>query len=287
MKITVEMLKKAVEAEDDFGHEMRVRRVLLSVPGAKVEHGGSYTDPVEAKPRQFDLRFEYTDEGGPRRLQMAVECKNLSPDAPLIISGTNRTPEEAFHCYICSLLEAGAPNQPARPPSVFWAKKENQFYQGVSFVGKSLLRLKTNEKKTALIRASGPDEIYKGWSQALASADELCDRALQARKPGHRGVNSLTLPVVVVPDGTLWSMDYDWNAVNTSGPVAADEVQYFVNHKVALKISAFRATIRLSHIHFFTLKGLKLFLGSIMQPGGSWKEWFPENAWQVEMNRIV
>jgi hypothetical protein len=62
-------VKRVIQDEDDFGHEMRVGKVFSEFeeikidsyePTAieKVEHGGTYTDPSLGKPRQFDYRCQ-------------------------------------------------------------------------------------------------------------------------------------------------------------------------------------------------------------------------------------
>jgi hypothetical protein len=68
MSLKPEEVKKAVLEEDDFGHEMRVGNILTSIPRdanhpertiiETPEHGGTYTDSVTGKPRQFDFRCQ-------------------------------------------------------------------------------------------------------------------------------------------------------------------------------------------------------------------------------------
>ena len=170
------MLAQAVLAEDDFGHEMRVRSLLEHAAG-QVRHGWTYLDPVEEKPRQFDLRCVLRHFNSERYMQMAVECKNLAPEAPLIISGTRRTYEESFHDFVHSDTRAST----VTGTYVCRSHVKNEVYPCGGFVGKSLLRVKPNEEEARFVRTSAVEsEIYNRWAQTLASAHELCRDALSA-----------------------------------------------------------------------------------------------------------
>ena len=77
MSIPSADLQAIVVAEDDFGFEMRVGGIMRKLPELEVRHGGTYSDPVEDKPRQFDYVCSLTKDN--RRLALAIECKNVNP----------------------------------------------------------------------------------------------------------------------------------------------------------------------------------------------------------------
>src|SRR5207245_2442868 len=53
-------------------------------------------------------------------------------------------------------------------------------------------------------------EVFDKWSQALASADDMIrESASDYKRHCERCFFTLTLPVLVVSDGTLWAADYD------------------------------------------------------------------------------
>src|SRR3989442_1029387 len=91
-------IRNVVTKEDDFGHEMRVGHVIRDCPAIEVQHGGTYTDSVTKKPRQFDYRCSLRKEIA--TLMLAVECKNLSASVPLVVCGIKRRQDEAFHDVI-------------------------------------------------------------------------------------------------------------------------------------------------------------------------------------------
>src|SRR6185503_3395391 len=98
MSISPSDIQTVVLKEDDFGHEMRVGSVIRDIPNIQTQHSGTYTDSVSGKPRQFDFRCSLRKESS--ELQLAVECKNLSASAPIVMCGTERQKNEAFHDLI-------------------------------------------------------------------------------------------------------------------------------------------------------------------------------------------
>jgi hypothetical protein len=261
--ITADAIAQAIATTDDFGHEMRVKAILKR--GAHVQHGWAYLDPIEGKPRQFDFRARVDHREHAWRIQMAVESKNLAAEAPLIISGTARTKEEAFHHFVVSETNQGGP----RVMSVW---RDQEIYPQGRFAGKNALRLRPDRG----FLVPGPDsDIYGRWAQALASADELCKEAIAATDHLQRQVCTVVLPVVVVPDGTLWMAEYREDGTMT-GPVQSDSTTLFVNHEIV--VVPRNHWMKLGHVHFFTLKGLEGFMMTLTAKGASWEEWFPSSA---------
>lgn len=265
--ITPATLAEAVAGADDFGHEMRVRSLLEHNAGA-VTHGWTYIDPVEGKPRQYDIRCALKHHSFPRYLQLAIECKNLAPEAPLIVSGTKRTRREAFHDFVLSDGTVGCRICVMRDDHC------NATYPEGEFVGKSVLRFKPNAGKLTQSRDL-ESEIYNRWTQALASANDLCKQSGLAGSGQNTKVLTAILPIVVIPDGSLWVVDYD-NMGNAATPCAADTTTLFLNHEVV--VHERNNWMNLTHIHFFTLTGLRLFLATLQNPANTWNTWFSDVA---------
>src|SRR3954470_1609850 len=89
-RITPQVIRDVAEREDDFGFEMRVGKIIR-IGNDGWEHGGTYIDPFGGVPRQFDYRtvFKHEDQW----IRLAVECKNLSPNIPLVVCGAKRRTE--------------------------------------------------------------------------------------------------------------------------------------------------------------------------------------------------
>jgi hypothetical protein len=255
------MVKAAITSRDDFAFEIRVRALLTKYGASNVRHGWSYLDPVEEKPRQFDLRGDLCHFRGVRSIQLAIECKNLDPNAPLVISGTARAHDEAYHHYISS---------GSLQPSVFVAGPGvRAVYHQYEFVGRNIVRL--SQKGDELERSKREDEadIYKRWSQALASA---VDPAKSAATNGS--LKTAVIPIVVVPDGTLWQVFYDEKGDLQGEPMRTDSTTFFVGHEIELIPR--NLWMKLSHVQFFTVAGLDKFLASLTTTTADWNEWFPE-----------
>ena len=94
-----EDIKQAILDGDDFGFELRVGEVIHNCSRmceasqrsyfSEFVHGGTYTDSVTGKTRQFDYRFQISQASvngvkGYAAL-FAVECKNLHESFPVTV----------------------------------------------------------------------------------------------------------------------------------------------------------------------------------------------------------
>jgi hypothetical protein len=271
MAIAASDVQQIVATEDDFGHEMRVGATIKAIQSFSVEHGGTYTDRVTSKARQFDYRCSLTKEtnafavqipanGCPEeeasipvrqatRLVLAVECKNLNPSFPLVICGTDRQKGEGFEDLIVSIgrstaLLRGGAGTPGPGSMVSRARGKQSFYSEGAFVGKSLLRLKPENSKSA-VAVAGPDsDIYEKWAQAISSAVEMADAAQTCAREGQI-VWSAVLPVVVLSDDSLWKVAYNGEG-KASNVEQVDQCEYYVGYG----IPSIPGTFMFSHIHW-------------------------------------
>ncbi len=265
--ITPEMVNAFVASKDDFGFEIRVKAVLEKHNASNVRHGWSYIDPVEQKPRQFDLRADLLHFRNVRRLRLALECKNLDPVSPLVISGTARTAEEAYHHFI----KAGT-----LPHGVYEAGYNVRgVYNRYSFVGRNINRAVLKGGSLEVAKRDDETDIYKRWSQALASA---VDPSKEALTDGV--LETAVIPAVVVPDDSLWQVSFDENGNVQDKPKLVEMVSIFVGHEVVLKSKSL--WMKLSHVDFFTISGLSRFLAHLMNTTADWNEWFPDCASRYE-----
>jgi hypothetical protein len=272
-------ISKAVADADDFGHEMRVRNLLELKPVIEFEHGGTYKDEITGKPRQFDFRCSLRKENA--LLSLAIECKNLSIEAPLVMSGTWRRNEEAFHDLIESRtgrFESGSLIFVGLSSTTRRSHGGDSFYAPRKFVGKSLLRLRPSKNFPIAV----PDaDIYDRWSQALASAMDLtskaCDLSQEFRSP-H--VFCAVLPVVVVANGALWTLVYDDKGEILDDPKPVKSCELYVGRSIRLreKDKAFSHQFTFSHVHFFTLSGFDSFLDRMVTNDKAWAGLLNTNA---------
>jgi len=277
--ITPSDIRSVVTKEDDFGHEIRVGKVLRRVAGGRVEHGGTYTDPVTQKPRQFDYRCSLTN--GSTCLTMAIECKNLSPSVPLVMCGTKRPETEAYH----DLIEARNGLFKRRTATIsglssvtLRASGENSFYARNGFVAKSIVRIQAD--KNPMARTQDAD-IYDKWAQAISSAVGLAETACILPKGAiPPKVVAAILPIVVVPDNLMWAVTYDDEGNIEGDPIQANNCELFVGKEIELgeKKTPLFHRFAFSHVHFFSLAGFGSFVSKMAGDQQAWASLFTGKA---------
>lgn len=264
-------LLAAIERDDDFAFEMAVSRCLHGQKAIRIHHGGTYSDPVDGKPRQFDFRCEISDDVTPNRAKFAIEVKNLSSESPLVVSGIGRPMTDSRHQWITSDGSLGLLNA-----AVGTCGPESRVYPAGAFSGKSLGRYGRKSQGDEFAKVSD-EEIYRRWSQALASAHELCATSMWAAAGGgNKYIRTAILPVVVVPDGTLWKVEYTQDGRRNGFPEQEHLVEFYVNHECVVPHPASRAptSFIFTHLHFVTLTGLQTLLSKFGGNGEYWHTWF-------------
>lgn len=252
--IEAEDVAEYIKSQSDFGFELKVLRQLREA-GWECEHAGTYEDPLTRKPRQFDIRASRrVDE---TTIDIAVECKNLRPVAPIVLFAVPRLPQESFHQVVFSFTPRSEPivYQPlVERASVIPVVGKGSAYEPGEAVGKSYGQVCRDAKGE--FKAADPN-IYEKWSQALASCRDLIDRAEsraeQLQVPWHA---SVVIPFLVVPDGTLWTVPYAEDGSPVGVPARTDWLPYFVEKQPTPFFSMGRLGCDLSHLEFATGTGL-------------------------------
>lgn len=264
-------------AEDDFRLEWEAYQICR-MTGLTSLHGGTYEDPVTKKTRQFDVRAWRAREN--RKLQMAIECKCLKPFYPLVILQTERTKEESYHEIVCSQEPAEAVPITVEAARSGRVERENRFYEVGEFVGKSTTRVGRNVSTKDFV---GDDsEVFDKWAQALSSAHDLIVNATAfSERYAQPNFFAVTLPVLVVSDGTLWTSNFRQDGKRTPAK-RTDEATIYVGKEYWTGPMGVTHTI--SHLHVFTLKGFKRFIARIVADDDPneyiWHELFPREKLQ-------
>lgn len=269
-----------------FAFELRCLERLKSL-GFQCDHGGSYSDPVTKKSRQFDIRAYKHNRV--MKFQCAIECKNLHKSSPLLVICVPRSADESFHDVVISYN----PNKSALDPMRFDPESERcrsvrisdtfSPYRLDEFVGKSCTQvgLAPDEKNNTDDKiVADESEIYDRWSQALASADELAIAAGNDWNHVRSARCTVIIPIVVVPDGMLWKVEFDASGTH-SKPVLANSCSFYVGHRFGIG-SRDRTCFTITHLEFSTLSGLELLLKNPVQ----WdNKWFPKNELLPELSK--
>lgn len=275
-----------LDEHSDFSFEIETLRALIKL-GFTCEHGGTYEDPATQKPREYDIRATCQIEE--KLLRLAVECKNIRPNFPLLISCLPRRPEEAFHELSISVkprteiqTEFGTtqrltPTNLARISHAQIHRLENtdSLYPAGKSVGKSCDQVGRSNNGAEII--SGDSSIYDKWSQALSSVHDLISLIFSDGERIGKQAASLVFPLVVVPNNRLWCVKYDVDGNRISDPELVNRCSFFVNRKYFYQLSSGKKKFVISHLEFVTSDGLLEFVNYLCSKDA--KKLFSKNTY--------
>jgi len=254
--VTAQDLGEFVASNSDFAFEMRVVAQLWAL-GFECSHSGTYRDPVTDKIRQFDVRaIKHRSDS---TLALAVECKNVRRNNPVLLSSVPRTAPEAFHEIVDYYPQGLYLNTRI---SIRRITGEKSAYRPGEMVGK-----KTDQvgRDTSGTLVSNDEATFEKLNQAVNSCQDLVrEYALKASPPLLRAI----VPLLVVPTGLLWQVDYDADGKRQTLPREVTRASLFLDHAWSLPISDEPRFYRLSHIEFATLDALPEIVESYFAPGG-------------------
>ena len=246
--ITTADIEKYIQQQSDFAFEMEILQIIKRKCSYASSWGGVYFDPQTRKQREYDIRTElrlnYNLE---KVLKLAIECKNFKPNYPLVISCTPRIEQEqkidVWHWGSNAQYE----RQFCCPTS---------FYQLNGWVGRSLDQVGKDSNSDLIIE---DNSTYDKWTQALASLHGMLEDALSYN--ASDGYDYLVfLPLIVVPDGTLWQINYSAEGQRAGDPKQVDSVNFWIDVEYLIKHDSRSEYYNISHLHFLTKKGLINFL---------------------------
>jgi hypothetical protein len=255
---TAQDLRAYLDTQDNFAFEREIFTHARRF-GLEVQHAGLYEDPLSEKFRQFDLRA--TKVNGDHRISLAIECKSLTPAYPLLVSCVPRPSDESYHEVMFS-------------PSAQVRRVPSSVYQTDEPVGKVM-------RQVGRVRGggfAGTDEkqLFDKYQQAAASSADLIGgaaTAVWARRPTESF--AAVLPILVVPDGTLWMARYSSRGQLDRDPERAHEVHFFLGRRYPYPQEPLRA-YTISHLHVMTKTGVVELLQQVGQPSanGIWQQLF-------------
>lgn len=257
--------------ESDFAFELQTMALLQSL-GVKCEHGGVYEDPVTEKARQFDIRG-LLELNQINRVRLAVECKNIRENFPLVVLTVPRSVNESYHEFISSHApiqqEFSLPGIGVRRMAGIGEDKGERVRQKAAAsiypvsepVGKSCCQV--GRDSNGGIRGSDA-EAYDKWWQAIQSSHDLVASAEDDWKLSRQRVsNTLVLPVISIPDDRLWIVKYSQDGTMSGSPAKADRASLYVNKFIPSSDRLSGVGVWVSHIEVLTQTGLKELVNSL------------------------
>jgi hypothetical protein len=248
-----------LEGNSDFSFEMQVVSLLESLK-VQTEHSGTYIDPVTSKARQFDIRA-YRGTGSLARYSLAVECKNIGANFPLVVHAVTRQRSEAFHSVLHFKDDRSRLPGYSNPTVVRRDGIASAYPEGPP-VGKAVDQVGFTPSGEPLVSDS---DVFEKLSQATNSLRDLIVQSATAFSPRVQ----VFLPVVVVPDRRLWQVQYRRDGVRLSLPQLVERAFLFVNREWSCELKVERS-YPISHIEIVTTTGLTALVTELADPSGLW-----------------
>ncbi len=258
--ITENDLEKFISSQADFSFEMQVLKLLTDL-GFQCDHGGTYDDPATGKPREFDIRAIIKRE---RKciLRLAVECKNVRENFPLLVSCLPRRKFESFFEVMVSVDPDEKPFPNEQDLMVGFRNRSqsvqltgiNSLYRKDGLVGKSCEQVGRSLSDSKLI--STDSGIFDKWSQAISSAHDLVIGSCDDGKSIGMTAFSVVIPILVIPNERLWVVSFNEEGVLQGSPGLTDRCSYYVNREYFCKRGMTHDEYCVSHLEMVTLNGL-------------------------------
>jgi hypothetical protein len=264
--VDADNISEYLASADDFAFEREIYTVAKGL-GFQPQHSALYTDPVTQKMREFDIRAWAGI--GIRKIALSVECKRLTADFPLLVSCVPRDAQEAGHQYLYADRTVGAGGSHTRVQTMT-PRVPHYEYRAGQGVGKSMRQVRRDRKDQMV----AGDEVFDKWTQALASIGEMIEEGanILSTAPTHTRMIAF-LPVLVVPDRTLWIADYSSRGDLQRAPFQHTDVTYYLGRKYWLKRE--QVNFSISHLHITTRTAIREWFAGIANGGGIWDELLP------------
>ena len=272
-------LVEYLDSCSDFSFELSVLKMLRE-NDVQCEHGGLYEDPITGKSREFDIRAIKTFSK--YRIRLAIECKNIRENFPVLVSCIPRHEVESYHQI--AIMSEPQPSgsfdvnclhqSRAKTLSI---RNDHSIYKVNEPVGKSTAQVGRVLDGTI---SANDGELYDKWSQSLSSSADLVSRMYWDgdEDDDEDYYLSLVIPIIVIPNGRLWTVSYDDDGKRVSDPISSNRISCFVDkdYKMGTKLAGTQMWI--SHIEIMTVDGLHSFVESYMKTEEGISKFFPQEG---------
>jgi len=272
-------LLEYLSSYSDFSFELSVLKMLRE-SDVKCEHGGHYQDPVTNKSREFDIRATKTIQSF--RVRMAIECKNIRENFPLLISCVSRNKQDSYHQIAVvstpkskTVMETFANQYQSRATALRIRGNYSLYKQG-ELVGKSTVQVGRALSDDAII--ANDSELYEKWGQCLSSANDLVERVYWDGYHDKESYQSAVVPFVVVPNNRLWAVAYDDEGNMNSDPKLTDRCSCFIGKDYKMSNGVTSTRMWLSHIEIVTFDGMRSFVKEHLETIEGMEKIFPKKG---------
>lgn len=257
-----EEVEKFLDAgkENDFLLELEALRILNDRQFV-LEHSGQYKDQVTGAYREFDVRATQNHARKKFNYMLAVECKNLPVFQPLLSICSRAITQELYENVA---VEKKTPSGSASVLPQFDVKPMPPFlWERQKYFGRSLARLdrKRGGEITAM-RGGAENNIYRQWDQAISSLSGMVAE-IGDHSTTHPAGTYFFYPFLLVPNKTLWSVEYEVDGTRVAPPKMTDVVYYHVDKECEFIKYPSVVSYRISKLIICTVDGFKKELGAL------------------------
>lgn len=259
--VGVDAINRYLSAQSDFAFEMEILQIVKKQCSGQTSWGGSYYDIKTGKQREYDIRTELPASRSriDDWLELAIECKNIGENYPLVISCTKRDrSEQKIDSWRWPMSHSHKGVEPMIQLGTFYRRHTHNLWRDDEFIGRALDQVGEDSKGDLVF---GDEDIFNKWSQALNSTCGILHDALDRRNP-DRWLNLVFLPAVVVPNGTLWQVRYDDTGKIIGVPKPVDYLPYWIGNEYEISLMDRAENYKIYELNFFTQNGLIDFLNN-------------------------
>lgn len=286
-KVTSGDLLEYLESQSDFNFELHVLKMLRE-NGLDCEHGGHYEDPVTKKSREFDIRAVKTINQ--LRVRMAIECKNIREHFPILISCVPRHKTESYHQIIYTNEPSNSPQDVISPLNLSRARAlsmrdQYSLYKEGEPVGKSTVQVGRQQNDNSI--TANDSELFDKWGQCLSSSHDLAAQAYWDGYDEKESFKSALIPFVVVPNDSLWTVNYNADGERISEPTPTERCSCYIDKDFIMGTDMAKERLWMSHMEIMTFNGLQSFIEQYLKSEEGINKIFPEDGFYQAMLRYM
>jgi len=263
--ITAKDIIEYLEEYSDFSFEIKVLNKFSNL-GFKCIHSGNYIDPLTNKYREYDLRGSKKFQN--MRINLAIECKNLSKSFPLVAHCTKRKKEECYH-EIIKNEPMSKRSHISYTPEVIKYDLRNYLYKTDEYIAKSFDQVGRHISNNAIV--NNDINTFEKISQAINSTYDLI--LSTKNEESERVLFSFILPILIIPDETLWVINYDELGNAIGKPKSAKSISYFINRSWSFGEKT-QWKYSLSHLEIVTFSFIEKYIDNLLNADYEWENIF-------------
>ena len=263
--ITKKDIDEYLNKYSDFSFEIKVLNKFSKLK-FKCTHSGSYVDPATSKFREFDIRATKRFQNS--NVKLAIECKNLTSSFPLVAHCLKRSKDESYHNVITT-DPYHKRSSTSYNPLIEKYDYKSSIYKANEFAAKSFDQIGRHITEGTIIK--NDVDSYDKMTQAVNSSKDLVLEAVNEIDPNT--LQFIILPLLVIPDNTLWAIFYDGEGNITKEPELLKHISYYIGRSWPVN-KKFNSVYTISHLDIITFSYIEEFINRFLDGNNDWDDIF-------------